>query len=511
MSIRVQTNDFGGSSLARIAVERGTSSWFVQRPSNADGWKGRAELVRSSLISSDWLGAIAPAFDATGPAAERLMRAGERGIAVTTGQQPGLFGGPLYTWWKALSALSLADRLETLTGLPVVPVFWAATDDADFAEASQTVVASENGAELIEMRPGSQPGTPLSAVPVGDLAEQLAILQGAAGSGSSAAIMDIVRSAYSQGETVGGAYVRMLRNVLSPLGIAVLDASHPAVRTAAFPLLRRAIQNSAEIESALSDRSREIEAAGHRVQVRQVAGKSLVFSETAGVRDRVRIRDADDLLRTAGKDSLGPNVLLRPVVERALIPTVAYVGGPAEVAYFAQTTAVAEALGEVAPLVVPRWSGTVIEPRVERILIRRGLSVEDFRDPHAIETRIARASIPESLQSALIQLEHAVDEAATRLTIADDEEELVPPSVVAGLRRNVMHRVERLERRYAASIKRRGNEALHDVEVARASLFPLGKAQERTLNAVPLLARYGAALITAVTVETERHAATLVQ
>jgi len=198
-------------------------------------------------------------------------------------------------------------------------------------------------------------------------------------------------------------------------------------------------------------------------------------------------------------------VLLRPLVERAILPTVAYLGGGAEIAYFAQTSAVAEALGLPAPLVVPRWSGMVIEPRIDKILKRHSLSPDDFRDPHAVESRIARESLPSDLKRKIASMQKAIARATDALIQAEGAD-LVPPSVLEGLRRGITHRVERLERRFAASVKRSGNDALRDAAIARGSLYPAGSPQERALNVIPLLARHGDELVQSVLTEAGKHA-----
>jgi hypothetical protein len=174
------------------------------------------------LLTNDWTLDLAPALNATGRAANNLARVSSTGFAVTTGQQPGLFGGPLYTWWKALSAVALAARLESLTGVPVVPIFWAATDDSDFAEASYTVVPSSDGAERIEMRIEAESGTPLSAISVGDLEEQITRLERSAGSAASSETLRIVRDTYRSSATVGGAYPCWTRHIPLSAPLSVL-------------------------------------------------------------------------------------------------------------------------------------------------------------------------------------------------------------------------------------------------------------------------------------------------
>jgi bacillithiol biosynthesis cysteine-adding enzyme BshC len=389
--------------------------------------------------------------------------------------------------------------------MPVAPIFWAATDDSDFDEASYTIVPSSDGAERIEISSDAPAGTPLSEIPVGNIEDQLSRLESSTGSAPNVGILNAARRAYRSDNTLGSAYVALLRELLEPLGIAVLDASHPTVRRAAFPLLGKALERSAEIEHALNERSRELKAAGHSPQVKLVKGRTLVFSDRSGRRDRISMRDAAEALEKSEPGSLGPNVLLRPIVERSIIPTVAYLGGGAEISYFAQTGAVADALEIELPLVVPRWSGMVVEPRIAKILERYSLTPDDFRDPHAVESRIARESLPSELRKRIAQLEKTIDDSTAKLANTKGAD-LVAPSVLEGLQRGLRRRVERLERRFAASVKRQGNAALRDVTIARGSLYPMGSPQERALNVVPLLARHGDELVQKVISATEEHA-----
>jgi bacillithiol biosynthesis cysteine-adding enzyme BshC len=412
----------------------------------------------------------------------------------------------LYNLWKALSVLAFADVLQAETGMPVAPVFWAATDDSDFAEAASTVVALPDGARRIELTHMEDPGLPMAVVPVGDLAPQLDALRSAAGSAPYPAILDSVARAYSPGATIGSAYVTLMRELLAPLGVAVLDASHPAVRERGHSLLVRAMERADAVESALVARDAELKAEGFSPQVQTVRGRSLVFAAVDGRRARVAIGRRSEALEASPSD-LSPNVLLRPILERSILPTVAYLGGPAEIAYFAQVGAVAKALEVDAPLILPRWSGMVIEPRIQKILDRYSLDPLEFSDPHAIETRLARESLPPDVQSGINEVRRVVQEQVAKLAATDHG--LVSGRVMEGLRRNMLHRVERLERRFSAAVKRRGNAALHDVTAARSSLFPFGVPQERALNGVPLLARYGSELFDSVMTEVEPHAKSL--
>lgn len=493
------------------------AEWYVPRPSSAQGWKDRAESIRASAVDRDWLGALAPAFAATRAAEVRLGRvANGRGVVVTTGQQPGLFGGPIYTWSKALSALALADEIEAATGIPTAPVFWAANDDADFAEASWTAVAMPGGAERLALAPGAAIGRPMSEMPLSDPTAALEALERACGATIDDSPLRAVKSAYRLGATVGGAYLQLLRELFEPFGIAVLDASDTSVTDAARPLLVRALDRATDVANALRERDAAIAGAGYSSQVTEVAGLSLVFERSNGVSEkrRVPLAEAAVLAATVGGGSgtvLSPNVLLRPVVERALLPTVAYVAGPGEFAYFAQVSAVASALRVAPPLAVPRWSTTIVEPHVGRILARLGIAEQELEDPHRAEGRLARQSIPSELEDAFRDLCREVDDRSAALERAAATSGLpLPPEVIAGAHRSMQHRLARLRRRIVAAAKRRADDTMTQLATARGSLFPLGKRQERALNLIPFIARHGWGITSRMVEGARAHARALV-
>lgn len=511
--LRVLTRPLGGSELARAAqIGAAPAEWYVSRPSGHDAWVERTRGIASDFHGGLWLAAIRPAFGDSAAATARLERvAREGGVVVTTGQQPGLFGGPIYTWSKALSTLALADEIERVSGVPAAPVFWAASDDSDFAEASVTYAAVSGGLETLALEPDPRwEGRPLRDVPLRGVPPLLERLERASGSALWPRALQLARSTYSDGVGIGEAYLALLRGMLEPLGVAVLDASHPFVRAAARPLLLRALERGQEIERALVARSTEIEAAGFSAQVTLVRGLALVFEiGDDGVRRRLPLRTPPDAVAGA---ELGPNVLLRPILERAILPTVGYVAGPGEIAYFAQVGAVADALGAVAPLVLPRWSGLVIEPHVARILERRATSVEELRDPSAAESRIARAALTDAERRGLAEArEHAAAAVrALRAGVGAQGGALLPEAALDGLERELEWRLARVERRVLAAVKRREHEALRDIATARAALWPLGQPQERALNLLPMLARHGPPLLDAMLARAREHAVALV-
>lgn len=508
MNPRVVTEPLTGHPLA-VALIQGTApgSWYEPRPLNTKAWRARLENVRAQT-PNDWLSKLSPAIEPSGRAADRLAAvAGGRGVVITTGQQPGLFGGPVYTLSKALSALALSEDLQEATGIPVAPVFWAATDDADFREASATAVAIAGGAQLLHIDHAAPLGRSMADMPLGDVSAELDALARAAGSTIDAVPLQLLAKFYRPDATIGSAYVAFLRALFEPLGISVLDAAHPATRTAALPVLRTALEKAEQIAERLSASAAAIESAGYRVQVPDVAGLSLVFESNGGERRRVPIKAARK--KSVGPE-LGPNVLLRPVVERSILPTAAYVGGPAEIAYFAQIGPIADTVGVSRPLILPRWSCTIMEPHVERILSKLQLLPEELRDPHEAERRIARSRLPASVIAELTSTRAALNERLDALTdTVDREKGPVSSSVTGGLRANLMRRLDRFERRLVAAVKRQHADIMDEIGTARGSLHPFGAPQERMLNFVPFLARYGPALQNDMLVEARRHAAAL--
>ena len=509
---RVLTRPLGGSALAELATRAGGGALYPGRPLGADAWRARMEETRRET-RADWLGALAPAIDAGGVAAQRLERvAREGGVLVTTGQQPGLFGGPVYTWSKAISALALADALEEATGIAAAPLFWAATDDADYAEASVTWVATRSGLRELRLPPAAREGVSMADLPLGDVTALLDDLAVAAGSVAHVAPLAAARDAYAASATVGAAYLGLMRRTLEPLGVAVLDASHHAVRRAAHPLLTQALREAARLDAALVRREDAIRSAGHEPQVSHVPGLSLVFEYATGTKQRVPVSRADEVARMRDT-ALGPNVLLRPVVERALLPTVAYMAGPGELAYFAQVGALAEVMATPAPLALPRWSGLIIEPYVDRILERYALTIEDLRDRHAVVKRLVAKRMPGGVTKALADMREMTHRAvdALRAALAEDRRSLVDKRVVDGAEGQLMHRVDRLERRVLAAAKRREVEIVEHVDAAHAAIYPLDDPQERVLNFLPMLAREGPTLLEAMRRAAHSHAESLIE
>ncbi len=500
---RVLTEPLGGSKLSQ-AMQRGEVSGIeAPWPTTPMAWKARVSATRAR-VGAGWLDALAPAFG-NGARLPELQRAATNGIVVTTGQQAGLFGGHMLTLVKALSARALADSIERATGVPCATVFWAATDDADFAEAASVTIPGTGQPAHLSLVEAPPAGTPMSRAPIRGVRPLLDAMASVAGSAGESGI-EALRRCYRDGVTIGDAYVAFMRSVLEPLGIAVLDASDPAALAAARPTLTRALSASAEIERQLSAWNGTLEKKGFKLQVESVKGLSLVFSNEDGTKRRIPVAEAEGAIAST---QLSPNVLLRPVVEASILPTVAYVGGPGEIAYFAQVPPIAAALGLERPVAVPRWSTTIVEPAIDRILERYGVTIEQLKDFDRLLTDQVKARAPEDVTRPLGDLAIEIERATASL-LAASKKRGIDRKIIEGMRDQLALRIMRGERRITAALKRNEEELRRDLGTARASVYPDGNRQERALSFVPFLARYDQPLIDRMLEAAGAHADRLV-
>ena len=466
---------------------------IVTRPLGA---MGAPAAVKPRRVSADVLAAVLP-----GPGRDRLA-AGEV-LVVTTGQQPGLFTGPLYTIYKALSAAALARCLEAERKVPVVPVFWVAGDDHDFAEANHVSVLNAAGDVtriVLRERSADAPLMPLYR-------ERCGPEIGAALQALRAALPETefkndalawLEAAYRPEANLADAGADALNRLLAARGIAVFRAYDRAAKRAAAPWLLRAL------DVTLPD------------------GLSPVLVEGSAGRDRLRGAGDASVTRRSGErftpeaikriaaespEQLSPNVLLRPVIEAALFPTVAYAAGPGEMEYLPEAAPLYAHLGVVAQTPVPRWSGLLLESRVEKVLEKHGLTPDDFRDPPGVlEARLARAAVPAEVTDTLARLRAELDSQYGRLATEIARLDPTLERSVQSARNAALAGTHEVEKKLIASVKRADETLTGQVARARAALAPEGKPQERGLTVVTFLARYGPGLLDAIEAEVARWA-----
>lgn len=477
---------------------------------------------RAGGLAADLLDAFIP----VGGVVPRIGELRARDVmVVTTGQQPGLFTGPAYTIHKALSARALATELQARWRRPVVPVFWLAVDDHDLAEANHAAWESVDGTLRQVRMPDRPPGAPLTPMYREPLAPQaqeaLAQLdQDLEGAEFRTDVMAWLTRYYHAGATVAGAFSGALAELLAPLGIACFDPTHTAARRQMAPLLIRAASDALAIDAALARRHAELAREGQDPGVIVGEGATLVMLEGSAGRDRLVTTSGGYVTRRSGEgvspeelagiaskqpERLSPNVLLRPVIESALLPTVAYVAGPGELRYLALTDPIYAALAVPRQRPVPRWSGLVVEPFVDRLLPKLALTIDEIRaDSVGAQARLARRQFPPDALTALTDLRTAIE--ASYAVLARVAPSVDPTLVRAmqGLRDRSLFDAERAERKLIRAFKRRGSEEMRQFRRLETALHPAGAPQERVLTVAPWLARYGPGFLAALSAVVER-------
>ena len=436
-----------------------------------------------------------------GPGRDRL-EAGEV-LCVTTGQQPGLFTGPLYTIYKALSAIALARRLERERGVPVVPVFWVAGDDHDFAEANHTWFLNGGGDPariVLRERPTEAPQLPLWRELCGDgVRASLDQLRSATPETEfKSVVLDWLSAAYRPDASLSDAFASALHALLGDRGLVVFRFHDPRAKRVAVPHLLNAL--GVTLADGLSPVL--VEGAAGRDRLR-ADGEGFVTRRSG---ERFTRRDLERLAASE-PERLSPNVLLRPVVEAALWPTVAYAAGPGELEYLAEAEPLYAVAGVARQTPVPRWSGVLIESRVDKVLAKYGLGLDDLAGPAgALEARLVREALPGEAAGALQRL---------RADLATDYDQLaraaaaVDPTLertVETTRNAALGQAQEIEKKLIASLKRRNETLVGQIARTRAALFPQGLAQERVLTYASFAIRYGPELLAGIEAEVARWA-----
>jgi bacillithiol biosynthesis cysteine-adding enzyme BshC len=350
----------------------------------------------------------------------------------------------LFAILKALSAVELAAKSEA-AGVPCVPVFWLATEDHDLEEVSHVSVPGSDGSlHVIHMAPPAIEDSPVGDVKLGDdiTAEVQKLVEILGPSDATDALIE----AYRPGVKMGDAFARLYSKVFAEWGVIIIDGYDPELHRIARPIYRAATEHSEEIDQLLLERGRTLENAGYHQQVKVTSSSTLLFEIAEGKRSVVQRSNGgykagthryskDELLQKveAEPEHFSANVLLRPVIQDYLLPTLAYTGGPAEVAYFAQVAVVYEKLlGRVTP-VLPRFSATVVTEKLGKLLDKYGLKLSGlFGGPDALKIEMAKRVLPGSLQTNLKNADGVVQAALAR--IKADLQQLDPTLVQSASR-----------------------------------------------------------------------------
>lgn len=441
-------------------------------------------------------------FGVAPEALENIARFRSGAAAVVTGQQVVLFGGPAFSFYKALTAIKLAKELEK-SGTPATPIFWLATQDHDFAEVSQVTLRSGGELRSFAIARTGVEGAPVGSVKLDEKAAAVA-REAAKFLGNTPSAKELARC-YADGETVGSAFGKLFAALFGRLGLVLFDPADRAIGKVAAPVLAKAAELTPQLTNGLLARGRELESAGYEPQVKVTNSSTVLFSTVDGVRMPVRRvngelaigtrkLDASELKReiAAEPERFSGNALLRPVVQDFLLPTLAYVGGPAEVAYFAQAAIVYEQmLGRATPI-VPRLSATVLDARDQRLLAQHHLSMLDMlKAGKELKEVLGMRNLPSELEA---KFQHASGDVSESLEQLRSELKRLDPTVAEASQRSLSkmrYQLEKLRARAARALFCRKEELARHAAILENSLFPRHELQERVIAGISYLSQFG--------------------
>ena len=418
--------------------------------------------------------------------AERL---GTGAVAVISGQQAGLFTGPMYSVLKALTAVKIARHLRN-RGVDAVPVFWIASEDHDREEIEWTGIPGRDGAfHRIAAELAGEERSPAGWMRFTDDIQRSReeCIQTLPATGYATEVRAMLQDAYRPGVSPVEAFARMMGRIFEGTELILVDPLEPGFRHLSERVMGTVMERSDDIRAAVLERTGLVSTAGYPSQVRVDDDFTGFFAYRGKSRQVLRSGE------TAPAEALSPNALLRPVVQDSIFPTAAIVGGAAEIAYFAQAGAVYECLGIAMPPIVPRISATILEPPQARAMKKHGFGMEDIFGG------------PDHLRRKAVGAIHGTEEFdRTRNEIVDSFERIRP--IVQGMDltlggamdnalRKMRYQVDRLETRFVNAELRRNETLDRQLQMLSSHLFPQRKLQERAVNVTAFLARYGSGLI----------------
>lgn len=437
------------------------------------------------------------------PTFANIQKLAEGARAVVTGQQVGIFGGPLLTLMKAATAVRKA-QVATAAGVPHVPIFWMATEDHDLDEVNQITLLSKADVETLRAEIKGHRLEPVGGIPVGE--EILPLLDQVEELLAYAPVCEVLRESYAPGQTLANGFARLMTYLFREQGLIVIDASTREYHALGSDVMRAAIERADVLQGALVKRSAQLQGEGYHAQVLVQDNASLLFLVTEeGQRLPLRRMDgawkagaraytSDDLLTILREapERLSPNALLRPVFQDVLLPTSAYIGGPAEIAYFAQCEVIYQNILGVMTPVLPRLSATLVEPAIRNVMETHELSLQDAMQPiDSLSQKLAARAMPIEGKRKIAAAGNALDEELKTLLEwmhATDASLGRSAEVSASKMRYQMNRLRRMAANF--QLQKETSLGKHAVAVVHA-LFPHATPQERLLGGVWFAARYG--------------------
>ena len=435
-----------------------------------------------------------------------------RALTIVTGQQVGLFGGPLYTLYKAVTTVKLARHLSRVLKRPVVPIFWLEGGDHDLEEVSRIAIDASRDADPVYYKGHIQPGQG-NLGSVGSLTFNDDVLRvhdeirdGLPASSFRDDALARFYSQYRPGVSFTDAFACTLSALLGDYQIVMMDPEDCDLKELAAPIMRREMREYAHTFEKLAATTEELETRFH-AQVNVRPFNLFVLSDHG--REAVQFDGAKFKLQQSGKVVtlaelldlapclLSPNVVMRPLVQDYLLPTLSYVAGPGEIAYFAQFKPLYDWAGLPMPVVYPRASLTLVEPRAQKVLDQYDLDVPSMQDDvHALMRKLVLSGTP--LEQSFLHAAFTLESCAAELKEDVQGVEMTLGRTTEATLRQWQKELAKLKKRVERAEKKRHEQVFIQLQRCQASLYPQGRLQERTLPILYYLARYGDSVLQTV-------------
>jgi bacillithiol biosynthesis cysteine-adding enzyme BshC len=490
------------------------STFFPGDPGHHDSWRQAAKRLDAfpgdRALAARALRRLNSTLEADAEALRTVDELENGALVVITGQQVGLFGGPLYTLYKALTAVELARRATSLLNRPVVPLFWMDSDDHDFDEVRHARVL-DRASELITL--SYDPAKIRNRIPVAWHKLQPTIEEVTDRADASLAptefkqnVIDVLRECYTAGETMCAAFGRLLLRMTRGTGLAVVDPADSELKSAAAALFERETAERSESSRIVHETTKELVDLGYHAQAGvtedrlnlfyAAPGRFHIMSENSGFRIAAdgRLLRSEELQKLIQEEPerFSPNVLLRPLYQDFVFPTLAYVAGPNELAYFAQLGGVYRHFGVTMPLIAPRASFTIIERPQKKFIKRYEVELRELAaNDESLLNRILKKEAPPQLEEDMSKAKACVHDLTQTLErdLAQVDPTLVP--TVRSTRGKLLHALGTLETKSLRAIKRKDETLRHQFFSTRKALFPNFSMQERQLSPIQYLGKYG--------------------
>ncbi|MFC1475588.1 bacillithiol biosynthesis cysteine-adding enzyme BshC [Candidatus Zixiibacteriota bacterium] len=453
-------------------------------------------------------------YGADEAALANIKRLGDsRTLTVFTGQQVGLYGGPLYTVFKALGAIGHARLLEEKLERPVVPVFWMAADDHDFAEVRWTgFPGPDNRSQRISYDPVAEPERiPTSQIVFDDRITDVhqSLLAVRMSTEFSSLVDDALAECYRPGVTMAAAFGRWMARVFAGTGLVFFSPADAEAKRLAAGLFERELRSPKCTAQALELVNLRLVESGYHLQVSHPPTHTNLFYfngqrvpldvvREGVISDGTTEQSAEKWVELLAREpeNFSPGVLMRPVLQNVLFPTIAYIAGPSEVTYWAQARALFEVFGAVQPVVISRPFATLVERKIGKAVDKLNLTLpEVLTDPEGVVNKVAQRSFPAELAERFAKTRECFTEHLAELEkiVASFEPTLEKTFRQGAGKMNL--EINSLEKKAFQAHKRKNEIIREQVYKISGHLYPEGKLQERVFGLPYYLNKYGFGLV----------------